>query len=61
MICPNCGSENEAGRKFCDECGTSFARGCPACGASNRAGARFCGECGPPLAAGIASSVEERG
>jgi len=60
MVCPNCGSENEASRKFCDECGTPFARGCPACGVPNRAGARFCGECGGPLAAGTAPSGEER-
>ena len=49
MNCSNCGTENEAGRKFCDACGTSLALGCPNCGASNRASARFCADCSTPL------------
>ena len=49
MQCPSCGTENEAGRKFCPECGTRLAAGCPACGATNPAGAKFCAECGTAL------------
>jgi Adenylate and Guanylate cyclase catalytic domain/Double zinc ribbon len=50
-ICPACGSQNEAGRKFCGECGVSLAIACPACGAANSPGVKFCGECGCRLAA----------
>ena len=50
-ICPACGSQNEAGRKFCGECGVSLAIACPACGAANAPGVKFCGECGSRLAA----------
>ena len=50
MTCPNCGTENREGRKFCSECGTSLASGCPACGAANEPGEKFCGECGATLA-----------
>ena len=54
MICQACGTENAAGRKFCDECGSALSSPCPACGASNRPGAKFCGECATPLAVGAA-------
>jgi class 3 adenylate cyclase/tetratricopeptide (TPR) repeat protein len=58
MRCPNCGTENREGRRFCAECGTALAPACPACGAANEPGERFCGECGAALAArpGDASS-----
>ena len=49
MICSQCGTQNEAGRKFCMECGTRLASGCPSCGAQNPDAAKFCGECGTPL------------
>ena len=49
LICSNCGTQNEAGRKFCNECGTSLAAGCPNCGATNSADAKFCGNCGNSL------------
>ena len=49
MICPSCSTENEAGRKFCIECGTRLNTGCPNCGAQNPAEAKFCGECGTTL------------
>ena len=52
MICPNCSTVNEAGRKFCLECGTRLNAGCPNCGAQNPAGAKFCGECGTNLVSG---------
>ena len=49
MICASCGTENDAGRRFCDNCGANLAAGCPNCGASNRPSARFCADCGLPL------------
>ena len=71
MACPNCGTANAAGAKFCMECGTHLATGCPNCGASNQPGARFCNECGTRLVAegavagtaagSIANAVSARG
>ena len=49
MICSSCGAENEAGRKFCGECGSRLAAICPTCGSANSATAKFCGECATPL------------
>ncbi len=49
MVCSNCGTENEAGRKFCKECAARLAVVCPSCGAANSADAKFCGECATPL------------
>ena len=49
MICSSCGTENEAGRKFCKECAARLAVTCPSCGAANSADAKFCGECATAL------------
>lgn len=49
MPCPNCGSENRVGAKFCNECATPLPLRCASCGAENRAGAKFCDECAAPL------------
>src|SRR5262245_20343514 len=51
MVCASCGSANEAGRKFCGECGAKLATPCPSCGALNTPGLKFCGECGSSLTA----------
>ena len=51
MVCTSCGTENEAGRKFCGECGSPLASACSTCGAQNAAGVKFCGECGTALSA----------
>ncbi len=51
--CASCGSENEAGRKFCGECGARLSVACPSCGAANTPGVKFCGECAAPLAATV--------
>src|SRR5690349_5160425 len=44
--CPNCGTQNLVGAKFCMECGTTLNSGCPNCGFQNLPGAKFCSECG---------------
>ena len=49
VACAACGSENEAGRKFCAECGSALAHACLACGSQNPPSAKFCGECGEGL------------
>ena len=50
MNCGACGTENDADRKFCMECGAALALACPACGAANPPTSKFCGECGTALA-----------
>jgi class 3 adenylate cyclase len=52
MRCPNCGSENRQGAKFCDECAAPLPLRCPNCGNENRQGAKFCNDCATPLKAG---------
>src|SRR5581483_2283039 len=54
MRCSACGTENEAGRKFCGECGGALAAVCGSCGSPNTPGVKFCGECGSPLGADAA-------
>jgi predicted ATPase/class 3 adenylate cyclase len=49
VTCSACGTENEAGRKFCKECGSALAVSCPACGSANTPDSKFCGECGTQL------------
>jgi len=48
--CPRCRAENREGRRFCGECGLSFASTCPSCGFLNEGSEKFCGGCGAPLA-----------
>jgi class 3 adenylate cyclase/tetratricopeptide (TPR) repeat protein len=51
VVCSNCGTANEPGRKFCKECGTPLAVICPNCGTANAADDKFCGNCGTGLSA----------
>ncbi|MBA3629660.1 MAG: AAA family ATPase [Actinobacteria bacterium] len=60
MLCPRCRSENEPGRKFCGECGSSLASPCPSCGSLNAPHLNFCGECGAGLQASTRSSETQR-
>jgi class 3 adenylate cyclase/tetratricopeptide (TPR) repeat protein len=57
LSCPSCGSENEAGRKFCGECGRALSSMCPSCGTPNAPDVKFCGECGTALATRTASTT----
>ncbi len=62
VICDNCGTANEAGRKFCAECATPLAIACPACETPNRPDAKFCGECATALlGAAVARGGAARG
>ena len=50
ITCPQCDAENQAGSKFCDQCGSSLADiVCSKCGASNGLGSKFCDQCGHEL------------
>jgi class 3 adenylate cyclase/predicted ATPase len=51
MRCPQCHTENKAGRRFCAACGQALALACPVCGFVNDPGDRFCGGCGQALTA----------
>ena len=47
--CPSCGKPNQAGMKFCNECGAKMEIAkvpCVKCGAELREGAKFCSDCG---------------
>jgi class 3 adenylate cyclase len=54
--CTSCGSDNEPGRKFCGECGSSLALACANCGSPNPSTVKFCGECGSPLTPGLTAA-----
>ena len=56
MTCPNCGTENSAGRRFCGACAAPLELACPACGAANEPGMRFCGACAHPLVEATAAA-----
>jgi class 3 adenylate cyclase/DNA-binding SARP family transcriptional activator/tetratricopeptide (TPR) repeat protein len=47
--CPQCGTENPGGARFCSSCGTSLRQSCASCGSDNPAGHRFCAGCGAAL------------
>jgi hypothetical protein len=61
MQCSKCGSENEAGAKFCASCGAQLAAApapspapaagvCPSCGKPVDPADKFCAHCGSPVA-----------
>jgi class 3 adenylate cyclase/tetratricopeptide (TPR) repeat protein len=59
--CPSCGRANDAGNKFCGECGSPLVLVCPACGTRNGPDNRFCGECGTSLAVGVGPAERPTG
>jgi class 3 adenylate cyclase len=60
LRCPQCGSEVEAGQRFCGSCGGLLALVCPSCGTENPLANNFCGSCGAELRARVLKEVEER-
>ena len=51
VACPNCGTLNQVGAKFCNNCGTAIPQGitCGNCGAQLPAGSKFCHVCGAKI------------
>jgi ribosomal protein L40E len=51
MKCPNCGTNNAKGAKFCEKCGNSLVETniCSKCGHKNKPTAKHCVECGTSL------------
>lgn len=59
MNCPNCGTLNDEGRKFCGECGNPLTLVCPSCSTPNAPNVKFCGECGNSLTTTAAVTPSE--
>lgn len=57
--CPHCGTNVEAGNRFCTQCGRPMEVPpvCSQCGATLPGGSRFCGRCGAAVS-GVAVPVE---
>jgi len=49
-VCPQCGTGNGIGTRFCKNCGNALGRECPNCAKTIEAAARFCPECGGDVA-----------
>jgi hypothetical protein len=49
IMCPNCGTPNAPGQKFCGVCGGTLGSSCPNCGAMIEPGGVFCGNCGAQM------------
>ncbi|MBV8452185.1 MAG: zinc ribbon domain-containing protein, partial [Deltaproteobacteria bacterium] len=49
MLCSNCGNENAASSRFCNQCGIPLVTTCHKCAAENASGAKFCSQCGESL------------
>ena len=51
MKCPSCQAENDAGARFCEDCGARLEVACPSCGTPVTPGKKFCRYCGAALTA----------
>ena len=58
MQCPKCQYENQAGDKFCRECGTKLSYVCPKCGHEANPQDKFCAECGTKLVEDVPTTTE---
>lgn len=68
IICPSCGQETDAGRKFCSACGKPVSGEtvkCVKCGADMQKGKKFCPDCGaaqqPDISCGNCGAIVNEG
>src|SRR6202790_3483203 len=54
--CTNCGIENAAEARFCNQCATPLSRTCPMCAHPNAPDAKFCADCAAPLTSEVSKS-----
>jgi class 3 adenylate cyclase/tetratricopeptide (TPR) repeat protein len=59
LICPNCGTENRSGAKFCGVCGAALSLICPN-GHPVAPGFKFCDECGAAVGAAPTGASAQR-
>lgn len=62
IYCPDCGTANRGGSKYCNECGCRLEpppHKCPACDALNPAGSEACAACGAGLLSAPGSAPEQ--
>ena len=52
-----CGADNAAGSRFCNQCATPLSRACPKCARANPPDAKFCAECAEPLTSDTTKST----
>ena len=57
MGCSACGTDNPAGARFCNGCGTALSAICPGCSHDNPPASRFCNACGHALTGQAPSSA----
>jgi class 3 adenylate cyclase len=51
MRCSNCGANNAADARFCNQCAAALRKRCPKCAFDNGPEARFCSQCATSLTA----------
>src|ERR1700723_1442936 len=56
MRCTNCGIDNAAEAKFCNQCATPLSRTCPKCAHPNAPDAKFCADCAASLTSDLTKS-----
>ena len=63
MRCSNCGTDNAAGSRFCNQCATPLSNRCLQCASENTSEGSFCLQCGAPLdsAAPVSAEAASRG
>jgi predicted ATPase/class 3 adenylate cyclase len=57
MRCTECGAENAASARFCNQCATPLSRACPKCAHPNAPDAKFCAECAAALTSDVSRST----
>src|ERR1019366_2477712 len=61
MRCSNCGTDNAAGSRFCNQCAAPLSKRCAKCAFDNAHQSRFCSQCAAPLDNAAAPRAEAEG